>query len=173
MPAGGEIVLFDRSWYNRAGVEHVMGFCTQDEYENFLGACPIFEDALVRGGVILIKYFLEVSLEEQKRRFLQRIDDPLRQWKLSPMDIESYRRWWDYTKAYDRMIAATDTALAPWHIIHSDDKRRARLNCISHLLSMIPYENIPFETPKLPRRKRKSSKVPVEPRYRNFIPEIF
>lgn len=173
MPAGGEIVLFDRSWYNRAGVEHVMGFCTQDEYEEFLGSCTIFEDALVRGGIILIKYFLEVSLEEQKRRFLQRIDDPLRQWKLSPMDIESYRRWWDYTKAYDRMIAATDTALAPWHIIHSADKRRARLNCISHLLSMVPYENIPFETPTLPRRKRKGPNIPDEPRYRNFIPEIF
>ena len=173
MPAGGEIVLFDRSWYNRAGVEHVMGFCTQNEYEDFLAACPIFENTMLRGGVILIKYFLEVSLEEQKRRFLQRIDDPLRQWKLSPMDIESYRRWWDYTKAYDRMIVATDTPLAPWHIVHSDDKRRARLNCISHLLSMIPYENIPFETPKLPRRKRKSPKELAEPRYRNFIPEIF
>jgi polyphosphate kinase 2 len=173
LPAGGEIVLFDRSWYNRAGVEHVMGFCTQDEYHKFLGACPIFEDALIRGGIILIKYFLEVSQEEQKRRFLQRINDPLRHWKLSPMDIESYRMWWDYTKAYDRMITATDTAQAPWHIVHSDDKRRARLNCISHLLSKIPYEKIPFETPDLPRRKRKSPKVPVEPRYRNFIPEVF
>ncbi len=146
MPAGGEIVLFDRSWYNRAGVENVMGFCTQDEYEKFLRACPVFEDALIRGGVILIKYFLDVSQEEQKRRFLQRINDPLRHWKLSPMDIESYRRWWDYTKAYDRMIAATDTAQTPWYIVHSDDKRRARLNCISHLLNIIPYEKIPFET---------------------------
>lgn len=173
LPAGGEIVLFDRSWYNRAGVENVMGFCTQEESEKFLHACPIFEDGLAKGGVTLIKYFFEVSQEEQKRRFLQRINDPLRQWKLSPMDIESYRRWWDYTIAYDKMIAATDTAHAPWHIVHSDDKRRARLNCISHLLRMIPSEKIPFDAPELPRRKRKSPKVPSEPRYKNFVPEVF
>ena len=124
-PAAGEIVLFDRSWYNRAGVEHVMSFCSKTEYEEFLNNCPIFEAAMVRAGIILIKYFFDVGQQEQERRFLKRISDPLRQWKLSPMDVESFRRWWDYTAAIDRMLEATDTEQAPWHIVKADDKRRA------------------------------------------------
>ena len=133
-PAAGEIVIFDRSWYNRAGVEHVMGFCTDEQYQRFLELCPEVEKYIVDGGIILLKYWLEVSNEEQERRFLARIEDPLRQWKLSPMDLPSRRRWYDYSRARDAMLKATDTKHAPWHILRSDDKKRARLNCISHLL---------------------------------------
>ena len=172
-PAAGEIVLFDRSWYNRAGVEHVMSFCSKTEYEEFLNNCPIFEAAMVRAGIILIKYFFDVGQQEQERRFLKRISDPLRQWKLSPMDVESFRRWWDYTTAIDRMLEATDTEQAPWHIVKADDKRRARLNCISHILSVIPYEKTPHKPEELPKRKRRAPNAPVTPRFKNFVPEVF
>ena len=172
-PAAGEIVLFDRSWYNRTGVEHVMGFCTQEEYENFLLECPRFEEYFVRANITLLKYFFDVSQEEQERRFLNRINDPLRQWKLSPIDLESYRLWWEYTKAYDRMLAATDTELAPWYIVKADDKRRARLNCIAHLLSMIPYKDLGFDKPELPKRKKRGDDVPETPHYKNRVPEVY
>jgi polyphosphate kinase len=154
-PAAGEIVIFDRSWYNRAGVEYVMGFCSSEEHERFLALCPEVEKYVVDGGVILIKLWLEVGQEEQQRRFTARIDDPLRQWKLSPMDIESYRRWYDYSRARDMMLKATHSKHAPWHIIRSDEKRRARLNCISHILERIPYKRIKAERVKLPPRSEK------------------
>ena len=172
-PAAGEVVLFDRSWYNRAGVEPVMGFCTSREYEAFLINAPYFESWIVEQGIILIKYFFAVSQKEQKRRFLRRINDPLRQWKLGPMDIESYRRWWDFTACYDRMLEATDTAVAPWYIVKADIKRHARLNCIAHLLSVIPYHEVPIDKPSLPKRKRRAGGVPEIPRYKNWVPEIF
>ena len=154
-PAGGEVVIFDRSWYNRAGVEHVMGFCTPEEHRRFLLLCPQFEKYVVGGGIILIKLWLEVGMEEQERRFRARIDDPIRQWKLSPMDTESYQRWYAYSRARDMMLKATNTKHAPWHIIRSDDKRRARLNGIAHLLKTIPHKRIPREKIKLPKRSTK------------------
>jgi len=151
-PAGGEIVLFDRSWYNRAGVEHVMGFCTEEEYERFLERVPAFERAIiVDNGIIFRKYFLDVSQEEQRRRFEARITDPVKHWKLSPRDTKSVRRWWDYTAAYQRMLAETHTAEAPWHIVPADDKRRARLNLIRHLLDSIPYGKVKPDLPKIPK----------------------
>jgi polyphosphate kinase 2 len=156
-PAAGEIVIFDRSWYNRAGVEHVMGFCTPEQHQRFLEQCPEIERYIVDGGIKLIKYWLEVSDEEQKRRFEARIDDPLRQWKLSPMDLPSRKHWYDYSRARDMMLAATDTKHAPWYVLRSDDKRRARLNCIAHLLSLIPYESVPREKVKLPKRSEKGA----------------
>jgi polyphosphate kinase 2 len=151
-PAGGEIVIFDRSWYNRAGIEPVMGFCTKAQHERFLKVCPEFERYLVDEGVWLIKYWLEVSEPEQKRRFEARITDPLRQWKLSPTDLSSRVRWYQYSRARDSMFEATDTKLAPWYIVPSDDKRRARLNCIRHFLSLIPYEPVARKRVKLPQR---------------------
>jgi polyphosphate kinase 2 len=151
-PAAGEIVVFDRSWYNRAGVEHVMGFCTKDQYRQFLEICPEFEKYIVDGGIILIKCWLEVGKKEQQRRFEARLKDPLRQWKLSPMDLESFRHWYKYSRARDAMLAATDSKHAPWYVIRSDDKRKARLNCIAHLLSKIPYKKAPREKVKLPKR---------------------
>ncbi len=151
-PAAGEIVIFDRSWYNRAGVERVMGFCTDEQHRNFIELCPAVEKYIVEGGIILIKYWLEVSDEEQERRFLARINDPLRQWKLSPIDLPSRSRWYDYSRARDEMLEATDSKHAPWHILRSDDKKRARLNCISHLLGQIPYEELPKEEITLPER---------------------
>lgn len=154
-PAAGEIVIFDRSWYNRAGVEHVMGFCTDKQYERFLQDCPAAEKYIVDSGILLLKFWLEVGKEEQERRFEARIDDPLRQWKLSPMDVESWTRWYDYSRARDRMLDATDTEYAPWYIVRSDDKKRARLNCISHLLSLIPYEEVSQKKVKLPKRSNK------------------
>jgi polyphosphate kinase len=154
-PAAGEIVIFDRSWYNRAGVEYVMGFCTDDQHERFLELCPEIEHHMVEGGIQLIKIWLEVSDKEQKRRFEARMEDPLRQWKLSPMDLPSRERWFDYSRARDRMLKATDTKHAPWHILISDDKRRARLNCISHLLKLIPYKKVPRDKVKLPKRSMK------------------
>lgn len=154
-PAAGEIVIFDRSWYNRAGVEYVMGFCTAAEHKRFLSLCPQMEQYIIEGGIILIKLWLEVGMDEQERRFRARIDDPLRQWKLSPMDTESYRRWYDYSRARDLMFKATSSKHAPWHIIRSDDKRRARLNCISHLLKTIPYGRVKRDKVKLPRRSGK------------------
>jgi polyphosphate kinase 2 len=154
-PSGGEVVIFDRSWYNRAGVEYVMGFCSADEHRRFLELCPQIEKYVVDGGIILIKLWLEVGMDEQERRFRRRIDDPVRQWKLSPMDIESYRRWYDYSRARDLMFKATSSKHAPWHIIRSDDKRRARLNCIAHLLNLIPHKRISRDRVRLPRRSDK------------------
>ena len=154
-PAGGEVVIFDRSWYNRAGVEYVMGFCSPDEHRRFLKLCPQIEQYIVDAGIILIKLWLEVSKEEQERRFLARIDDPLRQWKLSPMDTESYRRWYDYSRARDLMLKATNSKHAPWTIVQSDDKRRARLSCIAHLLRTIPFKKVSHKKVRLPKRSDK------------------
>jgi polyphosphate kinase 2 len=154
-PAAGEIIIFDRSWYNRAGVEYVMGFCTEAEHQRFLELCPLFEKHVVGAGIILIKIWLEVGQDEQERRFAARIDDPLRQWKLSPMDVESYARWYGYSRARDMMLDATDSEHAPWHIVRSDDKKRARLNAIAHILSLIPYKKAPHEKVKLPKRVSK------------------
>ena len=151
-PAAGEIVIFDRSWYNRAGVEYVMGFCTPDQHRRFLRVCPEFELFVVDDGILLIKYWLEVGEEEQKQRFEARIGDPLRQWKLSPTDLCSRSRWFEYSRARDMMLEATDTKFAPWYIVPSDDKLRARLNCISHLLSLIRYESVAQKKPELPDR---------------------
>ena len=154
-PAAGEIVIFDRSWYNRAGVEHVMGFCTKEQDKTFFEVCPEFEKYIVDAGITLIKFWLEVGQKEQQRRFEARIKDPLRQWKLSPMDLESFRRWYDYSRARDKMLEATDTKYAPWYLVRSDDKSRARLNCISHFLSLIPHKKAPREKVKLPKRSKK------------------
>jgi polyphosphate kinase 2 len=156
-PAAGEIVIFDRSWYNRAGVEHVMGFCTKEQYRTFLERCPEIEHYITNGGIILIKIWLEVSDEEQAKRFAARIDDPLRQWKLSPMDLPSRSRWYEYSRARDKMLDATDTKHAPWYILRSDDKKRARLNCIKHILDQIPYKDLPREKVKLPKRSDKNA----------------
>jgi len=149
-PAAGEIVIFDRSWYNRAGVEFVMGFCTDNQHRKFLEVCPEFEKYVTASGIMLFKYWLEVSSDEQERRFKARIEDPLRQWKLSPMDLPARSRWYDYSRARDMMLEATDTDIAPWYIVPSDDKKRARLNCISHLLKQIPYEKVATEKISLP-----------------------
>jgi polyphosphate kinase 2 len=154
-PAGGEIVIFDRSWYNRAGVELVMGFCKPKEVKRFLELCPVVERFVINGGIRLIKIWLEVGQEEQEKRFMARIDDPLRQWKLSPMDLESYKRWYEYSRARDMMLEHTDTEHSPWHIVHSDDKKRARLNVIAHILSQIPYKKVEREKVKLPERSQK------------------
>ena len=156
-PAAGEIVIFDRSWYNRAGVEYVLGFCTKAQHQRFLKVCPEFELYVVDDGIKLIKYWLEVSDEEQKRRFEARITDPLRQWKLSPTDLCSRSRWFEYSRARDKMLEATDTDFAPWYIVPSDDKRRARLNCIRHLLTLIPYKKVPREKVKLPKRSKEGA----------------
>ncbi|WP_319407938.1 polyphosphate kinase 2 [uncultured Desulfosarcina sp.] len=174
LPAAGEVVLFDRSWYNRLGVEYVMGFCTNKEYKQFKRNCAGFERALVEDGITLIKYWLTVSSKEQERRFHRRIEDPVRQWKLSPMDLESRRRWYDYSRARDAMMAATDTDYAPWYIVPSDDKRRARLNCISHLLNHIPYEDIPHEKIKLPQRDKTNAYEDLVPlASRRHVPEKY
>jgi polyphosphate kinase 2 len=172
-PAGGEIAIFDRSWYNRAGVERVMGFCSKHQVERFLKLCPIWERGVVEGGILLIKYWFEVSQDEQTRRFKSRIDDPRKIWKLSPMDLESHRRWYDFSRARDDMLQATDTPFAPWYIVDGDDKRRARLNCISHLLSLIPYKEIKRDKIKLPKRQK--PKGYEEPRNRSYkhVPEVY
>jgi polyphosphate kinase 2 len=156
-PAAGEVIIFDRSWYNRAGVEYVMGFATEAEHKRFLQLCPQIEQYIVEGGIILIKIWLEVGQDEQQKRFLARINDPLRQWKLSPMDLQSYERWYDYSRARDLMLEATDSKHAPWHIVRSDDKRRGRLNAISHILSRIPYKKMKHSKVKLPDRSRKNN----------------
>ena len=153
-PGAGEIVIFDRSWYNRAGVEHVMGFCTKEQHKRFLDVCPEFEKHMTDNGITLIKYWLEVSNKEQKERFEARVEDPMRQWKLSNMDLPSRERWYDYSRARDKMLEATDTDFAPWYLIHSDDKRRARLNLISHFLGLFPYEASPAKKAKLPTRDK-------------------
>ena len=155
LPAGGEIVIFDRSWYNRAGVEYVMGFCSPEEHKRFLQLCPIVEKFIVDGGIRLLKIWLEVGQEEQERRFNARIDDPVRQWKLSPMDLESFSRWYDYSKARDLMLDHTDSAHAPWYVVDSNDKKRARLNIISHILAQLPYKRVDREKVKLPKRSDK------------------
>jgi polyphosphate kinase 2 len=156
-PAAGEVVVFDRSWYNRAGVEHVMGFCSEEQHARFLELCPQVEKYVVNGGIQLIKIWMEVSDKEQKRRFEARISDPLRQWKLSPMDLPSRSKWFQYSRARDQMLDATDTKWAPWHVLRSDDKKRARLNCLAHILSLIPYKAVPREKVKLPKRSMKDS----------------
>jgi polyphosphate kinase 2 len=173
-PAAGEVVIFDRSWYNRAGVEYVMGFCTKEQHHNFLQLCPTVEHYIVHAGIKLVKYWLEVSNDEQARRFEARIDDPLRQWKLSTMDLPSRERWYEYSRARDMMLEATDTEWSPWHIIRSDDKKRARLNCLSHFLSLFPYEPVPRGKVKLPDRSTKHSyddETPMEGR--RWIPEKY
>jgi polyphosphate kinase 2 len=173
-PAAGEIVIFDRSWYNRAGVEYVMGFCSKEEHRRFLELCPLMERYIVDGGTILIKYWLEVGQKEQERRFESRIKDPVRQWKLSPMDLESYGRWYEYSKARDLMMKATDTKYAPWFIVRSDDKKTARLNCISHFLSVIPYRKVPREKVKLPPRKKHGQYHDQAPlKGKHFVPEKY
>ena len=174
LPAGGEVVIFDRSWYNRLGVEKVMGFCTDQEYRDFLRDCPDYEHGLVYGGIHLIKYWLTVDNDEQEKRFQARIDDPSKQWKLSPMDVEARRRWYDYAKARDAMLDATDTNWAPWFIVDSNDKKRARLNCISHLLTQIPYEDLPFEPVELPARDESEAYDDVEAlKNRRWVPRKF
>ena len=160
LPAAGEIVIFDRSWYNRALVERVMGFCTEEQARYFLKNCPPVEEAFVHSGIILIKYWFEVTQQEQTRRFLARIKDGRKIWKLSPMDLESHRRWYDYSRARDEMMAATDTETTPWYVVDADDKRRARLNCITHLLSLIPYEDVPRKKVKLPKRQKPNGYQP-------------
>ncbi|EPO6658862.1 TPA: polyphosphate kinase 2 [Klebsiella aerogenes] len=171
LPAAGEIVIFDRSWYNRAGVERVMGFCTEEEVQKFLDGAPMVERGMVDSGIILLKYWLEVTPQEQERRLRDRIDDGRKIWKLSPMDIKSFNRWDDYTAARDAMFAATDTAWAPWFVARSEDKKRVRLNIITHLLSQIPYESLPTEHITLPKRKIGKVK-PTHFPFR-FIPEKF
>ncbi len=173
LPAAGEMVLFDRSWYNRAGVEHVMGFCNEQEYEEFLRSCPEFERMLVRSGIILIKYWFSVSDEEQERRFQNRIKDPTKRWKLSPMDLESRARWVEYSMAKDKMFAYTDIKQAPWYVVNADEKKRARLNCISHLLSMIPYDDLTPEPIKLPPRQANTGYVRPPINEQTFIPDIY
>jgi polyphosphate kinase 2 len=173
LPAEGEMVLFDRSWYNRAGVDRVMGFCTDDEYWEFLRSCPEFERMLVRSGIILIKYWLSVSDDEQERRFRARINDPLRRWKLSPMDIESYARWVDYSRAKDQMFKYTDIKQVPWYNVNADIKKHARLNVISHLLSMIPYQELTPEPFKMPDRQDDVGYVRPPFEDVTFIPEVY
>jgi len=173
-PAAGEIVIFDRSWYNRAGVEYVMGFCTEEQHRRFLILCPEFEHVIVDDGIFLVKFWLEVSDVEQKRRFEARIDDPLRQWKLSPMDLPSRKRWFDYSRARDMMLKATDTKHAPWYILRSDDKKRARLNCLAHILKLIPYKKLPHEKVKLPERSMKRAYDDQKPlQGRKFVEERY
>jgi polyphosphate kinase 2 len=173
LPAAGEIVLFDRSWYNRAGVERVMGFCTDSEYEEFLRACPEFERMLIRSGIIVVKYWFSVGDEEQEKRFQERIKDPTKRWKLSPMDMESRRRWVDYSKAKDSMFIFTDIKQAPWHVVNSDDKKRARLNCIRHLLNLLPYKDLTPEPIKLPPRQKDSGYVRPPMTDQTFVPDVY
>jgi len=173
LPAAGEMVLFDRSWYNRAGVERVMGFCTKEEVEEFFHSCPEFERMLIRSGIILIKYWFSVSDEEQEHRFQARIHDPTKRWKLSPMDLESRRRWVAYSRAKDEMFAHTDIKQAPWHVVDADVKKRARLNCIDHLLSTIPYDDLTPKPIKLPPRDRKDVYVRPPISDQTFVPEVF
>jgi polyphosphate kinase 2 len=173
LPAAGEMVIFDRSWYNRAGVERVMGFCTEEEYREFLRSCPEFERMLVRSGIILIKYWFSVSDAEQERRFQKRIEDPVRRWKLSPVDMESRSHWVDYSRAKDEMFAHTDIKQAPWYVVRGDDKRRARLNVMAHLLSLIPYQTVPEPKLVLPDRQNNYKYVRPPLEDQNFVPEVF
>ncbi|HHN75226.1 MAG TPA: polyphosphate kinase 2 [Acidobacteria bacterium] len=173
LPGGGEIVLFDRSWYNRAGVERVMGFCDEQQYREFLRSCPEFERMIVRSGTTLIKYWFSVSQQEQERRFQARARDPLKRWKLSPMDLESRARWIEYSKAKDEMFAYTDIKQAPWYVVDADDKKRARLNCIHHLLSLIPYEDLTPDVIKLPERPKQIGYVRPPISDQTFVPEVY
>lgn len=173
LPAAGEMVLFDRSWYNRAGVERVMGFCTDDEYEEFLRTCPEFERMLIRSGIILIKYWFSVSDEEQEKRFQARIDDPTKRWKLSPMDLASREKWLKYSQAKDEMFKYTDLKNAVWYVVEADNKKRARLNCIHHLLSLIPFEDLTPEPIKLPPRKDRKAYVRPPITDQTFVPEVY
>ncbi len=173
LPAGGEIALFDRSWYNRAGVEKVMGYCTNEEYEEFLRSCPEFERMLIRSGIILIKYWFSVSDHEQEKRFQDRIKDPTKRWKISPMDVESRDKWVEYSMAKDKMFSFTDTKQAPWYVVHGDDKQRARLNCINHLLSLIPYEDLTQKSFKLPPLKHDVAYVRPPVTDQTFVPEVY
>jgi polyphosphate kinase 2 len=173
LPAGGEMVLFDRSWYNRAGVERVMGFCTDEEYREFLRSCPEFERMLIRSGITLIKYWFSVSDAEQERRFQRRLEDPTRRWKLSPMDLRSRERWVEYSKAKDEMFHFTDTKQTPWYVVQADDKRKARLNCISHLLSQIPYQDLTPEPIKLPPRRDDGGYVRPPMSEQTFVPDRY
>jgi len=173
LPAAGEMVLFDRSWYNRAGVERVMGFCTEDEYREFLRSCPEFERMLIRAGIVLVKYWFSVSDAEQERRFQARIDDPTKRWKLSPMDLKSREKWLEYSKAKDAMFAHTDTKQAPWYVVEADDKRRARINCISHLLTQVPYQDVAPEPVTLPPRRDDTSYVRPPMSDQTFVSDLF
>ncbi len=173
LPAAGEMVLFDRSWYNRAGVERVMGFCTEEEYNEFLRSCPEFERMLLRSGIILIKYWLSVNDEEQEKRFRERINDPTRRWKLSPMDLQSYARWIEFSKAKDAMFQYTDTKQSPWYVVNADDKKRARLNVIRHLLSLIPYDDLTPEPVDLPERESATGYVRPPITDQTFVPEYY
>jgi polyphosphate kinase len=172
LPAAGEMVLFDRSWYNRAGVERVMGFCSDEEYQEFLRSCPEFERMLIRSGIILIKYWFSVSDAEQERRFQARINDPTKRWKLSPMDLQSRSRWLDYSRAKDEMFAHCDIKQAPWYVVNADDKKRARLNCISHLLSLIPYKDLTPDVIELPPRQADTGYVRPPLTDQTFVPEV-
>jgi polyphosphate kinase len=173
LPAGGEIALFDRSWYNRAGVEKVMGFCTNDEYEEFLRSCPEFERMLIRSGIIVIKYWFSVSDHEQEKRFHERISDPTKRWKISPMDVESRDKWVEYSMAKDKMFSYTDTKQVPWYVVEADDKKRARLNCIHHMLSLIPYEDLTPKPIKLPPLKHDTAYVRPPKEEQTHVPEVF
>lgn len=173
LPGAGEMVLYDRSWYNRAGVERVMGFCTETQYAEFLRTCPEFERMLVRDGIILIKYWFSVSDEEQERRFQARIEDPTKGWKLSPMDLESRARWVDYSRAKDQMFAHTDTKQCPWYVVDADDKKRARLNCISHLLAVLPHEKLTHKPPVLPPRQKAHGYVRPPLTDQTFVPDVY
>jgi len=173
LPAGGEIALFDRSWYNRAGVEKVMGFCTNDEYEEFLRSCPEFERMLIRSGIILIKYWFSVSDHEQEKRFHERISDPTKRWKISPMDVESRDKWVEYSMAKDKMFSYTDTKQVPWYVVEADDKKRARLNCIHHMLSLIPYEDLTPKPIKLPPLKHDTAYVRPPKEEQTHVPEEY
>jgi polyphosphate kinase 2 len=172
-PSGGEVVIFDRSWYNRAGVEYVMGFCSPEQHKRFLELCPVLESFILEGGIRLIKLWLEVGQEEQERRFRARIEDPLRQWKLSPMDLESFKRWDDYSRARDMMLDATDRPETPWYIVDSNNKRRARLNAISHILAQIPYKVLKHDTVKLPGRKAAGHDDAAAVATRRFVEQRF
>jgi len=172
LPSAGEIVLFDRSWYNRAGVEHVMGFCTDEEYREFLRACPLFEEMLIKSGIILVKYWFSVNDEEQETRFQERMRNPIKRWKLSGMDVESRRHWVDYSRAKDAMFAETDTKISPWYVVNSDDKKKSRLNCIAHLLSKVPYKDLKPVEIALPQRQSDDYKRPKMSSQR-FVPEIY
>ena len=173
LPAAGEMVLLDRSWYNRAGVERVMDFCTEQEYREFLRSCPEFERMLIRSGIILIKYWFSVSDEEQERRFEDRIDDPVKRWKLSPMDMESRAKWVEYSKAKDEMFKYTDIKQAPWYVVPADNKKRARLNCITHLLSLIPYKDLTPESIELPPRQKEKGYIRPPITDQTFVPEVY
>ena len=172
-PAAGEVILFDRSWYNRAGVERVLGFCTEKQAKEFLAVCPMMERIIVNSGIILIKYWFEVSQDEQTKRFKSRIHDGRKVWKLSPMDLESHRRWYDFSRARDDMLKATDTAHAPWYVVDGNDKRHARLNCISHLLSQIPYKSVKSEKVKLPKRQKPKGYEEPKDRIYRMVPDLF